>query len=92
MFAVGCAGPSLLCGLSAAAASGRGSPAVVGRLLAAATSPVEHRLTVRGLQYLLHCGLVLVVPCVELPCDTWNLPGPGMEHLSPAWAGGFLTT
>ena len=22
----------------------------------------------------------------------WDLPGPGMEHLSPALAGGFLTT
>ncbi|KAI4556748.1 hypothetical protein MJT46_015371 [Ovis ammon polii x Ovis aries] len=81
--------PSLF---ASSAASGRGSPAAVGRLLAAATSPVERRLTVRGLQYLLHCGLVLVVPWAELPCDTWNLPGPWMERLSPAWAGGFLTT
>ena len=21
----------------------------------------------------------------------WNLPGPGMESLSPEWAGGFLS-
>ena len=23
---------------------------------------------------------------------TWDLPGPGLEPVSPAWAGGFLTT
>ena len=22
----------------------------------------------------------------------WDLPGPGLEPVSPAWAGGFLTT
>ena len=22
----------------------------------------------------------------------WDLPGPGLEHVSPALAGGFLTT
>ena len=22
----------------------------------------------------------------------WDLPGPGIESMSPAWAGGFLTT
>ena len=25
-------------------------------------------------------------------CSTWNLPGPGIEPLSPALAGGFFTT
>ena len=27
-----------------------------------------------------------------LPQDIWNLPGPGIEPVSPALAGGFLTT
>ena len=27
-----------------------------------------------------------------LLCGTWNLPGPGFEPVSPALAGGFLTT
>ena len=26
------------------------------------------------------------------PCGTWDLPGPGIEPVSPALAGGFLTT
>ena len=25
-------------------------------------------------------------------CGTWDLPGPGLEPMSPALAGGFLTT
>ena len=28
----------------------------------------------------------------ELPCGMRHLPGPGIEHTSPALAGGFLTT
>ena len=27
-----------------------------------------------------------------MPCGTWDLPGPGIKHVSPALAGGFLTT
>ena len=27
-----------------------------------------------------------------LPCGMWNLPGPGIESMSPALAGEFLTT
>ena len=27
-----------------------------------------------------------------LLCSMWNLPGPGIEPVSPALAGGFLTT
>ena len=27
-----------------------------------------------------------------LPCGMWDLPGPGLEPVSPALAGGFLTT
>ena len=28
----------------------------------------------------------------QLLCSTWDLPGPGLEPMSPALAGGFLTT
>ena len=28
----------------------------------------------------------------QLLCGTWDLPGPGLERVSPALAGGFLTT
>ena len=28
----------------------------------------------------------------QLLCGMWDLPGPGLELVSPAWAGGFLTT
>ena len=28
----------------------------------------------------------------ELLCGMWDLPGPGLEPVSPALAGGFLTT
>ena len=28
----------------------------------------------------------------ELLCSMWGLPGPGIEPMSPALAGGFLTT
>ena len=28
----------------------------------------------------------------QLLCGTWDLPGPGLEPVSPVFAGGFLTT
>ena len=28
----------------------------------------------------------------QLLCSTWDPPGPGLEPVSPAWAGRFLTT
>lgn len=40
------------------------------------SQPLEHRLS--------RCGAGLVVP------GTWNLPGPGIEHVSPALAGRFF--
>lgn len=79
---LGRAGPSPLCGLSAAAASGRGSPARCGQAPAAATSPVERRLTVRGLQYLLLCGWSLWCPGPSCPV-TWNLPDQWDGTLCP---------
>ena len=35
---------------------------------------------------------VVVAHGLKLLCGTWDLPGPGIEPLSPALAGGFLTT
>ena len=29
-------------------------------------------------------------PRVQLPCGVWSLPGPEIEPMSPALAGGFL--
>ena len=40
---------------------------------------LEHRLS--------SCGTR-----VQLPCNMWDLPGPGIEPVSPALAGGLLTT
>ena len=40
---------------------------------------LEHRLSTRGTWTLLLRGM-------------WDLPGPGLEPMSPALAGGFLTT
>ena len=58
---------------------------VVRRLLIAVASLVaEHRLQARGLQQLWLSGFVAR--------GMWDLPGPGLEHVSPALAGRFLTT
>ena len=38
-----------------------------------------------GLQWLRCTGF-------SCPCGIWNLPGPGVEPMSPALAGGFSTT
>ena len=32
-----------------------------------------------------------VVAQTLLPCGLWDLPRPGMKHVFPALAGGFLT-
>ena len=40
---------------------------------------LEHRLSSCGAQ-------------AQLPRGMWDLPGPGLEPVSPALAGGFLTT
>ena len=34
----------------------------------------------------------VVVVWAQLPEEMWQLPGPGIEPMSPALAGGFLTT
>ena len=38
-----------------------------------------------------HLGSV-VVRGLSLPCGFWDFPEPGIEPLSPAFAGEFLTT
>ena len=38
------------------------------------------------------CGLSSCGTRALLLCGTWDLPGPGLEPVSPALAGGFLTT
>ena len=40
----------------------------------------------------LECRLSSCGAQSQLPCSMWDLPGPGIEPLSPALAGGFLTT
>ena len=61
-------------------------------LIALASLVVEHGLSAHGLQQLWHMGSVVVAH--GLSCSTagmWDLPGPGLEPVSPALAGGFLT-
>ena len=40
----------------------------------------------------LECGLSSCGTRALLLLGTWDLPGPGLEPVSPALAGGFLTT
>ena len=58
--------------------------AVRGPLTIAASLVAEHRLRTRRLS---NCGLR-----AQLLCGMWDLPRPGLELVSPALAGGFLTT
>ena len=58
--------------------------AVHGPLTIAASLVVEHRLQTRRLS---SCG-----SRAQLLRGMWNLPGPGLEPVSPALAGGFSTT
>ena len=48
----------------------------------------------RGLLFLAVCGLLVVVASLveKLFRGMWDLPGPALEPVSPALAGGFLTT
>ena len=58
--------------------------AVRGPLIIAASLVAEHRLQTRRLS---SCG-----SRAELLRGTWDLPGPGLEPVSPALAGRFSTT
>ena len=52
---------------------------------------VTHRLSSCGSRAL-ECGLGSHGTWTQLPCGMWDLPRPGIEPVSPALAGGFLTT
>ena len=58
--------------------------AMRGPLTIAAFLVAEHRLQARRLS---NCGSQ-----AQLLCGMWDLPRPGPEPVSPALAGGFLTT
>ena len=58
--------------------------AVRGPLTVAASLVAEHRLQTLRLS---SCGSQ-----AQPLCGMWNLPGPGLEPVSPALAGRFLTT
>ena len=58
--------------------------AVCGPLTIAAPPVAEHRLQTRRLS---NCG-----SRAQLFCGMWDLPRPGLEPVSPALAGRFLTT
>ena len=57
----------------------RASVVVAHRLSSCCSGALEHRLSSCGAQPYLLCGM-------------WDLPGPGLKPVSPALAGGFLTT
>ena len=52
---------------------------------------VAHRLSSCGL-WALECRLSSCGARAQLLRSMWDLPGPGLEPVSPALAGGFLTT
>ena len=85
LFIYGYTGSSWLHVLSLIAAS-RGYPPVPaqGLLIAAASLVAEHGLLTRRLS---SCGARAL-----LLCGMCDLPGAGIEPMSPALAGGFLTT
>ena len=83
-------GATLRCGAWASHCSGfsccgaralgaRASVVVARRLSSSGSRTTERRLRSCGAQALLLRGM-------------WGLPGPGLEPMSPALAGGFLTT
>ena len=87
LFIFGCVGSSLLHAgflqLQRAGATlrcgARASVAVSRGLSSCVSWAPEHRLS--------SCGAR-----AQLLCSMWDLPGPGLEPVSPALAGGFLTT
>ena len=84
------AGATLRCGARASHCSGfshcgawalgmRASVVVAHGLSSCGSQALDHRLSSCGAQASLLHGM-------------WDLPGPGLEPVSPALAGGFLTT
>ena len=85
LFIYGCVGSSFLCeGFLQLWQVGPFFIAVHGPLTIAASLVAEHRLQTRRLST---CG-----SWAQLLRGMWDLPGPGLEPMSPALAGGFLTT
>ena len=83
-------GATLRCGVRASHCSGfsccgaralgmQASVVVARRLSSCGLQALERRLSSCGTRAQLLCGM-------------WDLPGPGLEPVSPALAGGFLTT
>ena len=89
-FVFGCAGSSLLCGLSSSCSKRGCSLVVVHGLLTAVDSLLEHGLQAQGLQQLQSIGSI-VVETAQMLRDMWDLPGSGIEPTSPALAGGLFT-
>ena len=69
---------------------------VRGLLIAVASLIEEHRLQEHGLSscgsQALECRLSSCGTQAQLLHGMWDLPGPGLEPVSPALAGGFSTT
>ena len=67
-----------------------------GLLVAVASLVAEHGLQAHGLSscgsQALECRLSSCGARAQLLCGMWDLPRPGLEPVSPALAGGFLTT
>ena len=78
--------------------------AVCGLLIAVASLVVEHGLKGARASAVVACGLssrgsrapeCRLSSCgarAQLLCSMWDPPGPGIEPMFPALAGGFLTT
>ena len=70
--------------------------AVCGLLIAVASLVAEHTLQARGLSscgsWALELRLSSCGVRAQLFCVMWDLPGPGIELVSPALASGFSTT
>ena len=65
--------------------------AVHGFLIVAASLGADHGLSSCSF-WVLEFGLVSCGPRASLLLSIWGLPGPGIEHVSSAWAGEFLST
>ena len=104
LFIFGCAGSSLLCRFFSSCSEPGLLFLVVCRLLTLVASLVEHRLSsawasivvARGLS---SCGFWALEHRLnshdtgtQLLYSTWDLPGPGVEPVSPPLTGGFFTT
>ena len=75
-------------GHSLVAVSGGYALAAVSRLLWSRSTGSR----VCGLQQLQHVDSVAVAHGLSCPHSMWDLPRPGIKPVSPALAGGFLTT